>query len=62
MMIHVEQWCGELSTDALLDLLDDDPTFPEAKLLADQRSSCFGLADEEPATGLCWGGPMAGSP
>ena len=62
MMMYDEQWCGELSTDALLDLLDDDPTFPEAELLADQRSSCFGLADEEPATGLCWGGLMSGSP
>jgi hypothetical protein len=61
-MMHVEQWCGELSTDALLDLLDDDPTFPEAELIANQRSTCFDLADEEPATGLCWGGLMSGSP
>ena len=62
MMMYDEQWCGELSTDALLDLLDDDPTFPEAELIANQRSTCFDLADEEPATGLCWGGLMSGSP
>ena len=72
MLLQDEEWCDSelLSSDACLDLLDGDPTFLhqlDPTLLAEQSSSCFGFAGEEPtgrsnASRLCWGGLISGLP